>query len=126
MFIGGRFYYWGFIKSQYGDDYEFRGLTDTNAEPLSMVEKLARSQQYTGFHDNNGVEIYEGDILKNGNTYGNAPKLIEVVWNEREGAFNGKVGAGRLPLSCAYWFFVNCEVISNICEHSHLLKGGVN
>ena len=27
---GGRFHYWGFIKSEYGEDYEFHSLADTN------------------------------------------------------------------------------------------------
>ena len=78
--------------------------------------------QYTELKDKNGKEIYEGDILKNGSTYGNDPSRFEVVWNEREGAFNGKVGVGKLPLSCAYWFYGNCEVIGNIYENKDLLN----
>ena len=60
LWQGGRFHYWGFIKSQYGDDYEFRAIADTNTEPLSMTEKMERSQQYTGRKDKNGVEVYGG------------------------------------------------------------------
>lgn len=71
---------------------------------------------YTNLPDKNSKEIYEGDILKNGSQYPNDPKVITVVWNERDGAFGGRVGDTRLPMSCAHWFYGNCEVIGNIYE----------
>jgi len=102
------------IDFRYGNLYFGQGFYC----PLKYVTLL----QYTGLKDKNGKEIYEGDIIKNGSTYPNDPKYITIVWNERDGAFHGKVGVGRLPMSCAHWFYGDCEVIGNIYENPELLK----
>ena len=126
---GGRFHYWGFIKSSYGDDYEFHAIADTNAEPLSMTEKMARSQQYTGLKDKNGVEIYEEDIVTH-------PLCVKEPHEGNEscetfiGRISFEVDQGQyfavnntrngyvIVMSEAYKF----EVIGNIYENKELLK----
>ena len=107
MWLGGRFHYWGFIKSRFGDDYEFHAIADTNVEPLTMTEKMERSQQYTGLKDKNGTEIYEGDIVIAGYHW-TKPHAIELpsdYYDFSEYSLNGE----------------DLEVIGNICENPELI-----
>ena len=83
--------------------------------------------QFTGLYDCDGKEIYEGDVLR----LGNSPSgVCEVKWNESLAAiciqffFENKVGTRPL----GGW--VKCErkveVIGNIFDNPELLKGGEN
>ncbi|MBA7626622.1 hypothetical protein ES703_34076 [subsurface metagenome] len=107
----GRFHYWGFIKSRYINEYDFRGIAGTSAEPLSMTEKMNRSQQYTGLKDKNGKEIYEGDTVKYVEPHTEHVEIRPIEWNGN-GFWMVRVN-GSVHLPCEEYR----EVIGNIYEN---------
>lgn len=74
-----------------------------NFEPY---HKNIHLMQYTGLKDKNGVEIYEGDLLK---SYYDKPGIIK--WNDKIGAFQVKGIPSQTMKRCH-----EMEVIGNIYE----------
>lgn len=74
--------------------------------------------QSTGLFDLNGVEIFEGDIVKMAKDVYSDPTYYEVI-RHRGGAY-------RLESNqhgCELWLrHTNCEVIGNIYENPELLE----
>lgn len=100
-----------------------RYMPDWNM-PYKMVQGEVNPEtigQYTGLHDKNGKEIYEGDIVvdKEDEVMG------EITWNEEEASFyfsilyeNGTYEEEKLN----DWASV-LEVIGNITDNPKLLGG---
>jgi len=78
--------------------------------------------QFTCLHDNNGVEIYEGDIVKIlGGTLEEGIRVIEYA----DGGFNVSYTEYITPVSMfvsVFQEFSRIEVIGNIYENPELLE----
>lgn len=94
------------------------------ANGMDSEFEIIAKRQYTGLKDKNGVEIYEGDIVKEPYYVDeiNGFLLLEVVF--KDGEFLGKVlnkkGFGLQRLT------MYREVIGNIYENPELLKESNN
>lgn len=123
-------------KSRHEDAWFYGGIFQTGAdclvvkrgnwEPYLMCHIDHNTVgQFTGLYDKNRKEIYEGDILR----FGNSPNIVcEVKWNETIAAFcvrfwfEKKLGVRPL----GEWAICerSIEIIGNVHDNPELLKGG--
>ncbi|MDQ4121671.1 MAG: YopX family protein [Acidobacteriota bacterium] len=98
----------------------------TQGHPLSCLyshpDGSWNVMQFTGLKDKNGVEIYEGDVLRMENYHGEI--FIDDV-QFRDGAFQVEVRDAEYDLTVIGWLDeldIKAEVIGNIYENAELLK----
>jgi len=110
---------WMFKKGWYSpDQYEFEGMDDPNDIIKYLQKEGILVSQFTGLLDKNGVEIYEGDIVKDNGL--KEEFLLTIIWNKKWCSFEGinKKLDYQIPMSD---IIIHCEVIGNIYSNPELL-----
>ena len=107
--------YWSLNHGIFNDEVLCDGLE--SFEPVLM--------QYTGMNDRNGVEVYEGDIVKGIASAPDGPEKVEftgvVKWDLEDAGFYFEAD-GSWPC-IKPWFVESFEKIGTIHENPELIEG---
>jgi len=113
------------IKIPTRDEFEFNycafTLAEIEARTLTHDESLVIAKRvFTGLHDKNGVEIYDGDILRTRNT-----SIFIVEWRSE---FAGFYCTNHLAKNTVFQigtaiYHESSEVIGNIHQNPELMEG---
>ena len=102
------------------EDNEPQVISDSLAIGGFYPVKPETVGQYTGLRDKNGVEIFEGDVVRF-----NVESRPEVEGEERVTGLIGKVEIGKYCTTFGVWQAVYCSsiiVVGNIHSNPELLK----
>ena len=99
-------------------------IPDGLKNPINFTENVEH-MQFTGLHDKNGKEIYEGDVVRGfdenefGSVNNDGPVHAKVIWWENSAGFQLEAISPSEILHSD--MAVNVEIIGNIYEHPELL-----
>jgi hypothetical protein len=96
------------------ENFDLSSTGRITAGPMSLKAQRHILMQFTGLHDKNGNEIYEGDVVAERLMLGDSYTMnYPVVWDQR-----GMFAVNNYPIT----HFYEIEVIGNIYENPELLK----
>lgn len=101
-------------------DFDMRQvmLEEDNGEYFHKSFDEIELMQFTGLHDKNGKEIYEGDVVKHRGRHGTTTSVVEF----KDGCFNVGYHYGSSTRVKPMLLNKRMEIIGNIHENPDLLK----
>lgn len=104
------------IIFDYFEEIQYRYIEDTSTKRFELM-------QYTGLHDKNGKEIYEGDIVRI-IVNNNIEKICKVEF--KNGIFGVMFSKNKKLTAFPHFCNTTFEVIGNVFENGDILNDSKN